>query len=235
MSVYACADFHGVKEAYEQIKAFLKPEDKVYYLGDAGDRGPQPWETIKTILNDEQFIYIKGNHEDMLVKVLCEYFDRRVSNYYDESNLISNGGQKTLDEALEDPDVRNVIKKLAILPTHKEYVNKNGERVFLSHAGFTPWTADFADIAIPTPKDLIWDRDHILDCVDDDWVEDVVIVHGHTPIPLMPIVSRNEELHGAYWYAENRKVNIDCGLVWIGETVLLDLDTWDEHIFEAKW
>ena len=131
--------------------------------------------------------------------------------------------------------MRNIVKKLVRLPTYKEYVNKDGERVFLSHAGFTPWSADFADLAIPTPKELIWNRDHILDDVDEDWVDNVVIVHGHTPIPLMDIVPRNAELHGAYWYAEDRKVNIDCGLVWTGETVLLDLDTWDEHIFDAKW
>lgn len=233
MSVYACADFHGVKKAYDQIKAFLKPEDKVFYLGDAGDRGPQPWETIKTILNDEQFMYIKGNHEDMLIKVLSGYINRGISNYYDESDLIHNGGQRTLDEALADSDMKNIVEKLAALPVYKEYVNKNNERVFLSHAGFTPWTADFADIAIPTPKELIWDRDHVLDDIDDDWVENTIIVHGHTPIPLMDIVPRDMKLDGAFWYAENRKVNIDCGLVWTGMTVLLDLDTWDEHIFET--
>jgi calcineurin-like phosphoesterase family protein len=231
MSVYACSDLHGCLDLYKQIKEFLQPEDKVFFLGDAGDRGKYPWDTIKAILNDEQFIYIKGNHDDMLVRVLNGYFSKGFANYYDESDLIHNGGQKTLDEALADPDVKNILTSLSALPAYKEYINKNSERVFLSHAGFTPWTADFADIALPAPKDLIWDRDHILDAVDDDWVEDVVIVHGHTPIPLMPIVPRNAELHGAYWYAENRKVCIDTGAVWTGEAVLLDLDTWDEHIF----
>ena len=38
MSMYACSDLHGMKELYLKIKDFLKPEDKVFFLGDAGDR-----------------------------------------------------------------------------------------------------------------------------------------------------------------------------------------------------
>lgn len=41
MAVYALSDLHGYLDLYKQIKEFLKPEDKVYFLGDAGDRGPQ--------------------------------------------------------------------------------------------------------------------------------------------------------------------------------------------------
>lgn len=36
---------------------------------------------------------------------------------------------------------------------------------------------------------------------------------------------------GAFWYCNNHKVNIDCGAFFTGKTVLLDLDTFDEHIF----
>ena len=68
MSVYALGDLHGHYEIYEKVKAMLKPEDTVYFLGDAGDRGPESWKCIKAIYNDPQFIYIKGNHEDMLLK-----------------------------------------------------------------------------------------------------------------------------------------------------------------------
>ena len=38
MSVYACSDFLGHLEFYKAIKEFIKPEDKVFFLGDAGDR-----------------------------------------------------------------------------------------------------------------------------------------------------------------------------------------------------
>lgn len=65
VSVYAISDLHGMLCLYQEVKKFLKPEDKVYCLGDCGDRGPDPWETIKAVAADPQFIYIKGNHEDM--------------------------------------------------------------------------------------------------------------------------------------------------------------------------
>lgn len=37
---FACADLHGQYNLYKQIKNFLKEDDKVYFLGDATDRGP---------------------------------------------------------------------------------------------------------------------------------------------------------------------------------------------------
>lgn len=229
--VYACSDLHGVLRIWKQIVNFLQPDDKIFVLGDCTDRGPQPWRTLKAVLQEPRAILLKGNHEDMLIKVLSQYFSKGSPNYYDEMDLLHNGGGETYSNALADPNVKDILARLSALPTYMIYTNADNERVILSHAGFTPWKADFEEIGIPPAKDLIWDRDHILDAVDDDWVEDVVIVHGHTPIPLMPIVPRNAELHGAYWYAENRKVCIDTGAVWTGEAVLLDLDTWDEHIF----
>ena len=72
MSNFAVSDLHGHLKLYNKIKKFLKPEDTVYCLGDCGDRGPDAWETIKAVAKDEQFIYLKGNHEDMLVKAALE-------------------------------------------------------------------------------------------------------------------------------------------------------------------
>ena len=62
---FACSDLHGQLDLWKQIKSFLNPEDTVYFLGDAGDRGPDGWELIKAIANDSQVVYLKGNHEDM--------------------------------------------------------------------------------------------------------------------------------------------------------------------------
>ena len=43
MATFALSDIHGHYEIYEKVKAMLKPEDIVYFLGDAGDRGPDSW------------------------------------------------------------------------------------------------------------------------------------------------------------------------------------------------
>ena len=94
MSVYAVSDLHGMFNLYKQIKNFLKPEDKVYCLGDCGDRGPAPWETIHAIASDSQFIYIKGNHEDMLVKAIDEY--AKYESYGRAFDLLAANGEEIL-------------------------------------------------------------------------------------------------------------------------------------------
>ena len=58
MAVYACSDLHGMLHFYKAIKDILKPEDIVYFLGDAGDRGPHPWECIKTIMDAKKILVV---------------------------------------------------------------------------------------------------------------------------------------------------------------------------------
>ena len=232
MSTYACSDLHGMLHFYKAIKDILKPEDIVYFLGDAGDRGPHPWETIKTILNDSQFIYIKGNHEDMLVNALGKGYGRQY-------NLLrSNGGKDTYHQCLEDPEWAAWRIRLKDLPTHATYVNTQGETIYLSHAGYTPWVDDEGKIdGWNWDEDLIWSRDHFLDKWPEDEVfQKAIIVHGHTPIPYLldeidPACQMGEIEPGALWYAGGKKCCIDCGAVFTGYFVLINLDTWDEEVF----
>ncbi len=39
MKHYAISDLHGCYNIYEQVCAILEPDDIVYFLGDACDRG----------------------------------------------------------------------------------------------------------------------------------------------------------------------------------------------------
>lgn len=235
MSVYVCSDLHGCLDIYKQIKAFLKPEDKVYFLGDAGDRGPDPWETIKAVARDPQFIYIKGNHEDMLWKALDTYLTDGYIDY-EYYLLANNGGAETFRQAAQDDAPvgwKNWLKKL---PEHEVYYNTRGQIVHLSHAGFTPWKNEDGSVDIPKQHDLIWNRDHFLDSDENDpWADDVIVVHGHTPIPyLLEELNINEdawEKGMPFWYADFRKVCVDTGTVWLKEATLLNLDTWESYTF----
>lgn len=232
MSVYAISDLHGRIDLYKEVKNFLKPDDKVYCLGDCGDRGPAPWETIKTIAADKQFIYIKGNHEDMLIKAMKEYIDEMGCG--DEFSLLCyNGGMDTFNGWIEDSANSGWYHYLKRLPSYLEYKNTNGFTIALCHAGFTP------GMQIPNNEDLIWSRDHFYEHAIEN---KIICVHGHTPIPLMidgwkGVLKRTfgaeEDTYtdGAFWYCNNHKVNIDCGSYATGKTLLLDLDTFDEHIF----
>ena len=241
MSTYTCSDLHGMLYFYNEIKKYLKPDDVVIYLGDAGDRGPHPWLTIKTILADTQFVYLKGNHEDMLCKALEEcLIDKKLSTKTHHL-LGMNDALPTLEQALGEEDIPGYKKKLEELPLIYEYTNKQGQKVYLSHAGFTPWSyEDEPDkLALPFDTDLLWDRDHFLDEWTADECIDCYIVHGHTPIPYLlddidPACLMGEIEPGALWYSDGRKCCVDCGAVFTGDCVLLDLDTWEEKVFHTE-
>lgn len=234
MSVYAVSDLHGRLDLYQKIKEFLKPGDKVYCLGDCGDRGPEPWKTIETIYKDPQFIYLKGNHEDMLIKAINEYYSDNES-CYSQRLLYANGGGETLEQVNETGMALDWARALNELPTYETYTNKCGLTFLMSHAGFTPTTEELtAGVVKRRDKDLLWDRVHYI--FDDRWPEngdDFVVVHGHTPIPHMidEIYLDCEWEEGALWYCDDHKVCLDQGAVWTGKTVLLNLDTLDDYVF----
>ena len=235
MATYACSDFHGCIDFYKAIKDFIKPEDKVFFLGDAGDRGPEPWETIKAIARDPQFIYLKGNHEDMLLKTMRRFLDDPMHGFgHDLQLLAHNGGRKTFDDWRHESDESRVewYRRLLKLPLLERYENKDGKIVYLSHAGFDPDVEEYW-------RDYLWDRDHIYNVWEAG--EDEIVVHGHTPFVYMadaygiehPQCEENldDKPIIAAWYCEHHKVCIDCGAFFTGQTVLLDLDAWEEHYF----
>ena len=231
MAHYVCSDLHGMMVFYKTIKEFIQPEDTVYFLGDAGDRGPQPWECIKTILDDPQFIYIKGNHEDMLVQALGKGFGRQY-------NLLrSNGGEKTFKDCMAESDWAQWRIRMKDLPTKLEYVNTQGERIILSHAGFTPHLKDDGTEVFVWDEDLIWSRDHFFHrWPEDECFEKTIIVHGHTPVPYLldeidPACQMGEIEPGALWYCDGHKLCVDAGAVFTGYCSLMNLDTWEEQIF----
>ena len=237
MSVYALADLHGILDVYQQIKDFLKPEDKVYYLGDASDRGPDSWELVKTIYKDPQFIYIRGNHEQMLIDSAEEHI-KYEDDWFNENLqlLFQNGGYETFNDWLMEEYKSSWIAELKKLPLTAEYVNKDGITILMSHAGYTPiMNKNTHKMVQPTDYRLIWDRKHIYDIWDNKNFPNILVVHGHTPLPsLARRLGAPTFEWGAFWYASNHKVDIDNGCCDTGVACLFDLDTFDEHIFVGE-
>lgn len=237
MSVWAFSDIHGNRKLFDAIKNFIKEDDTVYFLGDACDRGSDGWEIIKEILADERFIYLKGNHEDMLVKAYFEQMEEDYSSHREMDLWFWNGGQPTANGMGYDKvkEVINTVNKLRLLPLTAEYINKNGELIHMSHAGWS------MGLETPTSEEWIWDRTHFLDT---RWFgpDNAIIIHGHTPIPhLVEELSffyeglAEEELEpGALWYCGGHKICIDCGAHFTGITTLINLDTFDEEIFKIE-
>lgn len=229
---FACSDLHGMMNLYKQIKEFIEPEDTVICLGDCGDRGYDSWELIKKVYTDPQFIYLMGNHERMLIDAGAEFL--QTDDYGMKFSLLwQNGGENTFEGWMANEMNEDWLAHLRRLPVSYKYINKDGIHIYLTHAGFTPLYDEYDEIVLPDSYDLVWDRYHF----DDPWPIDadpILIVHGHTPIPsLMRRLGEasNEWEPGAYWYCKNHKVCIDNGAFHTGYCCLLDLDTFDEHIF----
>lgn len=225
MAVYACSDLHGNMKLYNQIKLFLDPEDKVYFLGDANDRGKYGWELIKTIYNDPQFIYLRGNHEDMFIAAALDSLKTR-GKTDNITMLFQNGGAKTLSGFAKDGRPLEWLDKIMKLPTHAEYENENGQIILMSHAGYTP-KLEGENIILPCDDDLLWGRDHIFDEWDYESFEDYIVVHGHTPTVYLAsdLNYPDEEVPlGPLWYDNHHKVGIDNACYFTGAVCLLDLD-----------
>lgn len=120
MTYWACSDMHGYYSFYKGIKDIIGPEDIVICLGDCGDRGPRSWNLIKAVLNDPQFIYLKGNHEDMLAKAIRAYvLDDRDFNYdFDVRLCWDNGGRPTFSMRLMRAIRRAPQKFSTIFPSN---------------------------------------------------------------------------------------------------------------------
>ena len=236
MSVYCCSDLHGRYDLYVEIKKFLKPEDKVYFLGDATDRGPDSWKLFKAIISDPQWIFICGNHEELLARAIDEYCDTVNSGSW--WSLADNGGAETFEDWVSDgawQEWSGVIRKL---PYYEEYINNDNWTIIMTHAGFTPTIGEDGKMIKPTRRECLWNRDHFCDSWDFVNFDDTLIIHGHTPIPFQLYTERekidNWNDPGVLYYCNDRKINLDCGAVWINATVLLDLDTLEEYVFQFE-
>lgn len=218
---YAITDLHGRLDLWKEAKKILQPNDKVYFLGDAMDRGPDGYALFLELLSDERVVYLKGNHEDMMAKGIEGYVT--CSDPHDNFGLWTyfNGGLSTWDSirTLSNEVLLQIVARLRKLPCEAVYVNKKGQTVYMNHAGIPPMFREGA-----SEWDLIWNRKYYYEKKPDFWNEEnwnlewdnSYLVHGHTPI---------KEDIGILKYSDDHCFNLDIGAVWRNKTVLFNLDT----------
>lgn len=234
---WVSSDWHGAQWAWDLAQEFLGFNDVLYYLGDATDRGSGlngdgGWTMLKQMMNDPRVIYLKGNHDEMLADATSR------PNNYEAVNLCwRNGGEATMNAAAADPEAREVVYVIRHLPTYEVYTRPDGKTVFMSHSGSTN---------IDREADLLWDRTEHL--TRQNWTEYDFVVHGHTsPQHIMKdlrevnnFLSPNRQFEvpkyegGAYWYSPWRCC-VDCRTILSNQIVFLNLDTFDEEVFNAPF
>ena len=89
--IYCIGDIHGEAEALRQMLRCLPtaPSDLVIFLGDAINRGPDPYDSVEQIIAFDRCnkVFIQGNHAELMLLYLAE-------GYTDA--LIGMGGETTL-------------------------------------------------------------------------------------------------------------------------------------------
>ena len=223
MSRLICSDLHGNLLLWNKIKNYLKPEDHVWFLGDAGDRNSEGWTIIKELLAHPQITYIKGNHEDMLVKAMEDYLKFDGLRDYNWNLLVYNGGYETFEDWVKEGAKPEWLYLLRQLPHHAAITLADGRICHLCHAGFS---SDRFDFESPTVShDLLWDRKHIEDDVED---KSCIVIHGHTPVQHLDNSSSPTPL------MYDNKVDIDLGTASSKQACLFDVDTFEAKIFNQE-
>jgi hypothetical protein len=116
----------------------------------------------------------------------------------------------------EENERTNWRIKLEKLPQITPYTNKDGIDIILCHSG---------DLT-----DLLWSRDFNIP-LPVEINPQTVVIHGHTPCQYVSKDLNEEWDGGAFWYHNNTRCCLDQGTIKTKQVCLLDLDTFDEHIF----
>ena len=239
--VYAASDWHGMYDIGKSILDRLGPDDTLYYLGDAIDRGSRGYELLMLLLNDPRVIFLKGNHEEFFEEYVpsivayengeCDYKNADLWICYNGGNMTYKNmfAHATFEELLA------TVAKIKQLPLHIDYTNKQGKILHLSHSGYTPDA--FRDRH--KGPDYLWDRDHLRDTWPPDH-ENEYIIHGHTPVHyLMKRKWMNDEeieaiVPEVQIYADGHKYDIDLGSFFSYRAALLDLDSFEIKYFDGR-
>ena len=224
--LYAVGDIHGERERLEALLASLPllPEDRIVFVGDYVDRGPDSKGVVDLLLAlSEQYacVFLTGNHESMFL----DFLGWRGDAYFAGDAFLANGGDRTLASYgyfdLEDPQPGN----LALPPEHEKFFrdlklyHREGDYLFV-HAGVGRMVLRERDLdyALRRAKseDLLWDRSTL----DAPHALGVTIVYGHTPTP-----------DGRVRWNLPFSIGIDTGAVYGGRLTAIRLP--DETVFQA--
>ena len=183
-------DLHGCIATLKSIYPKLKERtDEIYSVGDLVDRGPGPKAVVQFCI-DNKIKCVRGNHEDIILKVIGEEPDRpHISRMERLENHFLNGGDITMKSYTGNSEIdvdryREALQETGHLDFIKSFPFKREfEGVIITHAGI----ADATD-------DVIWHRKVVKKLPKFQ-------VFGHTPVP-------KADYKGG-WYA-----NIDTGCVY---------------------
>jgi serine/threonine protein phosphatase 1 len=220
--LYAIGDIHGMRDELAKLLANLplEPSDRLIFIGDYVDRGPDPKGVVDLLIElaqQRECIFLMGNHEAMFLSFL----GWQGPAYFGKEAFLHNGGETTL----QSYGYFDGEGDFALPPAHEQFYRDlqlwhlEGEYAFV-HAGLSKSALGLSDakyaLSRERAKDLLWQRE----TADLPHSLGVTVVYGHTPLPDF----------GVRWNVPY-SIGIDTGAVYGGPLSAIRLP--DETIFQS--
>jgi serine/threonine protein phosphatase 1 len=174
--IIAIGDVHGCLKTLKALWKKLEPHKDVphVFIGDYIDRGPDSKGVVDYLLeikDERNCIFLRGNHEQMLLDALEQG---------DSYNWMLNGGETTLKSYGEDVLVRDIPEEHIRFYRNTKLFHETSDFFFV-HAGAPPHkTLEESKDDSRAQQFFLWGRDH-LNVFETPWEKTVVF--GHTPRP----------------------------------------------------
>jgi len=216
---FAYGDVHGcldqLLDLYSQTQQKIEEEFShrqdvfVVFLGDYVDRGPSSKSVLEFLiqLDPDRHIVLPGNHEEVMLDYLTADEDHllRTSGVW-----FRNGGIATLASYAEGQshpvfnphtryDLASLASARALVPEdHKAFLEKllnnrlpywkdDEDQLFFVHAGIDPSKR----LSEQSHEDFLWSRDPRLLDGSTKWIDEYLVIHGHTPCGDQPLMNGN--------------------------------------------
>ncbi|MBW2477303.1 MAG: serine/threonine protein phosphatase [Deltaproteobacteria bacterium] len=206
----AIGDIHGCLFELQDLLDQVNPqtEDRIVFLGDYVDRGPDSAGVISFLLALRdlfpQTVYLRGNHEQMFLDFLSGA---------DPSLFLLNGGTETLN-SYQNERLWPIPEAHRMFLETLDYSFETDDFIF-AHAGLRPGLP----LSEQSLEDLLWIRQDFLKS-EYDWGKTVVF--GHTPLKAP--------------YQKNNRIGLDTGCVYGRSLTCCDVKNgqlWQTHL-DAK-
>lgn len=222
--ILVIGDIHGGLRALHQVieRANITQNDTLIFLGDYVDgwsQSPQVIDTLIDLNNQQNCIFIRGNHDDLLLDWLTGN-----THNFDEKMWFHHGGEATV-LAYSTVSELDKIRHIEFLKSLQNYYLDEHNRLFI-HAGFTNmkgvdyeyfpklfyWDRTLWETALSTDKRM--SLNNILYPKRLTLYKEIYI--GHTPVTRIgqTIPVKKE----CVW-------NVDTGAAFNGPLTIMDIDT----------
>jgi serine/threonine protein phosphatase 1 len=220
--LYAIGDIHGMRDQLVALidSLRLEPRDRLVFIGDYVDRGPDPRGVIEYLIElsgRHSCTFLMGNHEAMFLAFL----GWEGPGYFGAEAFLHNGG----DTTLKSYGYFDGARDFRLPGPHEAFFrglslwHVDGDYAFV-HAGLSRGALQLSDVQYALsrekPRELLWQRATI----DLPHSLGVTLVFGHTPTPDLSV----------RWNLPY-SIGIDTGAVYGGALTALRLP--DETVFQV--